>query len=189
MEYWPAQGCWKLRRSTSAAGTWELTLTLSSRCLVSEKQSPWELNESQPIYLPVWVSGTLHVTSQTQFCGFFISTTAQAHRHTVPPLNWTAVPSLAQFDPPLCKDVSEGTSVNSCGRQWWSSPASWLRGSRDVNYETSALPTCKSHGGKAAFWPVGEETNVYFLIMQLHSPAYFPFGKADKIGTTRSFAY
>lgn len=24
--------------------------------------------------------------------------------------------------------------------------------------------------------------------MQLHSPAYFPFGKADQIGTTRSFA-
>lgn len=49
--------------------------------------------------------------------------------------------------------------------------------------------TCRSHGGKAAFWPVGEDTNGYFLIMQLHSPAYFLFGKAEKIGTTRSFAY
>lgn len=41
---------------------------------------------------------------------------------------------------------------------------------------------------QAAFRAVGEDTNVYFLIMQLHSPAYFPFGKAEQIGTTRSFA-
>lgn len=36
---------------------------------------------------------------------FFLST--QAHRCVTPPLYWTAVPSLAQFDHPLCKDTSQ----------------------------------------------------------------------------------
>lgn len=41
---------------------------------------------------------------------------------------------------------------------------------------------------QAAFRAVGEDTNVYFSIMQVHSPAYFPFRRAEQIGTTGSFA-
>lgn len=47
--------------------------------------------------------------------------------------------------------------------------------------------TCKSHGGKLLSEQWGEYTNVYFLIMQLHSSAYFPFEKTEQIGTTRSW--
>lgn len=102
----------------------------------------------------------------------------------LPLLYQTAVPSLALFDHTLCKDISGGTSVSPHGGRA-AAPLPAGRGQRMSAAEQLLFHLQKSWW-QAAVRAVGEDTNVYFLIMQLHSPAYFPFGKAEQIGTTRS---
>lgn len=102
----------------------------------------------------------------------------------LPLLYQTAVPSLALFDHTLCKDISGGTSV-SPHRGRAAAPLPAGRGQRMSAAEQLLFHLQKSWW-QAAVRAVGEDTNVYFLIMELQSPAYFPFGKAEQIGTTRS---
>lgn len=104
---WPEQGC--LGEEIHAGSSNESWHEHCLLCVLWVKNSPHgshTVNHSPHNCL--FKSLSHYMWLPRQFCGFSISTSTEAHRHVTPPLHWTAVPSLAQFDHPLCKDVSQG---------------------------------------------------------------------------------